>query len=624
MFLREQIVRSDGHDYKYLKVVENVWENGRTKQVTLINLGNVSRWPDGKLREAVEILGRFLSIDMADLASVDIANCRSLGPYLLLNHVWDELGLDQIITQAISVRAVSQLGMSAPAQMQAKGRSLQLPVAQYVRAMVFNRLVAPSSKKAVWEWLPRDVFVPGLVPDELPWHGYYRALEYLNEAKAPIEQALHARIANLFNRDLSLVFYDLTSTYFEGSHCGRSKYGYSRDHRPDCLQIEIGLLVDADGLTIGHEVFDGNVPDVKTVLGTLDRLKEDFGVRRCVFVSDDGMTSQENILAIEARGYEYITSLSLGKSVIGTALVRTCPPKKDFTRLADNLLIYPLKADAVEHAGGISCPAEESSTDYNLQDWEGCLQPDNLQDGNVRYIAAYNPVRAAATRRHRKERLRACLDYLQQRRAPRKSGPEAPFLGATKRKPSAASLRATEKQATQLIAKKRVQELIRIEQDPQGNWVGILNKEAIRQARKQDGLVILQTNSKTLTDSEIALGYRTLWKVENAFRHIKNLIRLRPIRHWSDPRVLGHVNICVLAYTLECLLERKLQQAKVPMTAYAALEEMRSLMVATLSTEQQQVTKRSKITQAQQIILNAVGVPPVPELWETANTTIKG
>ena len=562
MFVRKQNVKNDGHDYKYLKVVENVWEKGHTKQVTLVNLGNVTHWPKEKLHDLVEVLGRFLSMEVVNLADVEIFDCRSLGPFLILNHLWEEIGLDRIITQAIASRAVSH-----------KARPVLLPVAEYVRAMVFNRLVDPRSKKGVSEWLPRDVFIPGLIPEELSLHGYYRALEYLSEASTPIEQALHARFADLFNRDISLVFYDLTSTYFEGTQCELAKYGYSRDHRPDCLQIEIGLLVDADGLKIGHRVFGGNVADVATVLGTLESLQEDFKVRRCIFVADDGMASEDNLKAIEDKGYEYITSLSLGKSVVGAQLMQTCPPKKDFTVIEHNLLIHPLMADET-----------------------------------VRYIGTYNPLRAASTRRHRKERLRACLDYLKQRQELRS------------KRPSERSNRTTELQATQLIVSKRVQELIRLERDPQGNWVGRLNKEAIRRAKKQDGMLILQTNTKTLTDAEVATGYRTLWKVENAFRHIKNLIRLRQIRHWSDPRVLGHVCVCVLAYTLECLIERKLQQAKVPLSAREAITEMQSLMVATLKTEQRQVTKRSNITQTQQRILDAIGVPPVPTIWHEAKT----
>jgi transposase len=567
MFMREQTVKKDGRHYKYLKVVESVWEKGRTKQVTVANLGSVTNWTEEKLHDFVKVLARFVSMEVFSLAEVDFFDCRSLGPFLILNHLWEEIGLDEIITQVISSRAVSL-----------KARPVLLPVAKYVRAMVFNRLVDPLSKKGVSEWLPRDVFIPGLTPEDLSLHGYYRALEYLCDASTPIEQALHARFANLFNRDLSLVFYDLTSTYFEGTQCELAKYGYSRDHRTDCLQIEIGLLVDADGLTIGHRVFGGNVADVATVLGTLESLQEDFKVRRCIFVADDGMASEDNLKAIEDKGYEYITSLSLGKSAVGAQLMQTCPAKKDFTVIADNLLIHPLMIDPL------------------------------MADETVRYIGTYNPLRTASTRRHRKERLRACLDYLKQRQELRS------------KRPSERSDRTTQQQATQLIATKRVQELIRLERDPQGNWVGRLNKEAIRKAKKQDGLVILQTNTKTLTDVEVATGYRTLGKVENAFRHIKNIIRLRPIRHWSDPMVLGHVCVCVLAYTLECLIERKLQHAKVPLSAREVIKEMQSLMVATLKTEQRQVTKRGNITETQQRILAAIGVPPVPAIWDEVKT----
>jgi hypothetical protein len=92
----------------------------------------------------------------------------------------------------------------------------------------------------------------------------------LSEVKTQVEGALHRQVSHLFNRDVSLVFYDVTSACFEGTQCGKAKHGYSREHRPDLLQIEIGLMVDSEGMPIGHEVFDGNVKDVSTVLGALD------------------------------------------------------------------------------------------------------------------------------------------------------------------------------------------------------------------------------------------------------------------------------------------------------------------------------------------------------------------
>ena len=205
MFIREQIVRKNGRDYRYLKVVENRWDSGGSRQETLVNLGNVANWPAGKLEEAVRLLGRFLKMDLAELGDVRFSDCRQLGPYLPLAQLWSELGLDDIITRSLAARPIG------------------LPVSDYARAMVFNRLVSPTSKKAVWETMERDALVPGLMTN-LPLHGYYRALEYLSMAKLAIEKALHTRLKDLFNQDVSLVFYDLTSSYFEGKTCEIAQY----------------------------------------------------------------------------------------------------------------------------------------------------------------------------------------------------------------------------------------------------------------------------------------------------------------------------------------------------------------------------------------------------------------
>ncbi len=184
--------------------------------------------------------------------------------------------------------------------------------------------------------------------------------------KTQVEGALHRQVSHLFNRDVSLVFYDVTSACFEGTQCGKAKHGYSREHRPDLLQIEIGLMVDSEGMPIGHEVFDGNVKDVSTVLGALERLQKVFGVRRCVFVGDDGIASEENLAQIDATGYEYITSLSLGKSKIGQELLGGQRTPWRWTELEKTLRLEMLRS-------------EEGRT----------------------YVGAYNPATARTTRRHR-------------------------------------------------------------------------------------------------------------------------------------------------------------------------------------------------------------------------------
>jgi transposase len=550
MFVREQIVKRGSAQYCYLKVVESVRKGAGIRQKTLVNLGNVAGWPDGKLNEALKLLADFVGLDISELADVQFSDCRQLGQALVLSHLWEQLHLDRIIEQALA------------------GRRVEIDVAAYARTMVLNRLIAPCSKKAVWEWVGRDVLLPGIQESSLALHGYYRSLEYLSSAKVAIEKDLHTQVKDLFNQDLSLVLYDLTSTYFEGKGCDKAKHGYSRDHRPDLVQIEIGLLVDAEGIPIGHQVFDGNVKDLATVLPTLKRLTEDFKISRCIFVSDDGMASEENLNALTNAGYEYITSLSLGNSIVGSELIASMPAKAQFKRLTDNLAILTLR-----------------------------------KDGNLRYIATYNHDRARASRRHRRKRLQACIESLQHLQQP-------PKLRSRRRTPEQVC-----QVADRFLRRKASRDFFVLGSDAAGKLEWRLNLNALRREWRKDGFLILKTNAPALSDVEVAQAYRTLWRVENAFRHIKDVVDLRPIRHWKDPRVLGHVFVCVLAYTIERLMDKRLEAANLNMTAISALTEMDSLTVATLDVGDQTVRRRSRITPKQAQILAAVGVGQVPELW---------
>jgi hypothetical protein len=550
MFVRRLNLKKGDREYCYLKVVENVWRDGRSVQKTLVDFGSISAWPAGKLEELVGKLSNFLKMGLVALGDVRLRECRQLGPYLPLSRMWERLGLDEIIACALADRKVDSR------------------VIFCAKAMTLTRLVNPSSKKSVWESMSRDICIPGVNGEALPLQSYYRTLEYLSEAKNTIEKMIHSRLKHLFNQDVSLVFYDLTSSYFEGRRCPMAKRGYSREHRPDLLQIEIGLLVDAEGVPIGHEVFDGNVKDVTTVLDTLTRLREEFGVARCVFVGDDGMASEANLAEVEKRGYEYITSLALGKSLVGKKLLEKCRSVQSWTRLAENLWLHRLG-----------------------------------EQGRARYIGAYNPERAQTSWERRKRHIRDCIEYIGMLNAP-------PKLRSRKR--TADDILSL---AERYLRTKRCADYIRIRHGDSCPIDWNLDRDALRRVRRTDGMLILKTNSTTLTDAEVAHGYRTLWRVEDAFRHIKDGIGLRPIRHWNDARVLGHVFVCVLAYTLERLYDRALAKAGAQESARAAIEDLRSIIVATLDVEGRQLRRRSEITARQRQLLAAAGVGEVPELW---------
>ena len=556
VFLRKQIVNNHGAQYEYLRIVESVREKGRPVQKTLVNLGNTDKWDEPKLQQLIGILNDYLGnpLEMApaglSLGDVHYGDCRLLGPYLPLAHLWDRLGMDAILSRALGVRKVHS------------------SFTQCVKAMTLVRLVRPRSKKALWEMLGRDTEIPGVSAQDISLQGCYRALSYLDQAKDAVEKDVQQQLTHLFNQDVSLVFYDLTSAYFEGTSCPRAKRGYSREHRSDLLQIEIGLLVDAEGIPIGHEVFDGNVKDVKTVIGTLERLKKTFGVNRCVFVGDDGMASIDNFHEIEQHGYEYITSLSLGHSKIADSLCQNVRRPLEWSKLRDNLCMRSL-----------------------------------AQEGTCRYIGAYNPERARSSRRHRKEHLRACLTHLRHLQ----KGP----------KPHGRKLTPEEQliSAQNILRIKGCSHLMQAVLTPERRLTWTLDRAAWRLDTHRDGLMILRTNSKTLSDDEVAIGYRTLWRAENAFRSIKDTMRLRPIRHWNDSRVLGHVFVCVLAYMLQRLFERDLEKAGLPLSAQAALDELNNIVIATLEAHGQTLRRRSEITVRQRKILAAVGLSVVPEIW---------
>jgi len=554
MFVRKVPVKHGAVNYTYLRVVENERRQGRVVQKTVLNLGNLSNWSPERLETLVRSLSAFVGApepQRITLEQVSYGDCRVLGPYLPLAQLWERLGLDEIIRAAV------------------EGRGDSATVIACAKAMTFTQLVAPRSKLATWQRVREQAEIPGVEGAALPLHAYYRALSMLAAGKEEIERALHQRVKHLFNQDLTLVFYDVTSAYFEGTHCPRAKHGYSREHRPDLQQIEIGLLVDAEGLPIGHEVFDGNVKDVTTVLTTLQRLQQRFQVTRCVFVGDDGMASEDNLREIAAAGYEYITSLSLGNSRQGNALLAAAPPRRQWPEIPDS----------------------------NLR-----LQQLGERDG-VRYLGSYHPERAAANRARRQRRLRQCLDFLASLQAP-------PKLRSRQRTPE--QVRAL---AERFLRKKHCRRLVTVEGSGDEPLRWRLDKDAWRQERRQDGVLVLKTNSATLTDAEVVTGYRTLWRVEDAFRHLKDEIHLRPIRHWSDPRVAGHVLVCVLAYLLDRLYELELSRAGLAVTTRQALDRLASIMVATLKVADRRVRRRSTITPDQQRLLSAVGLPQIPELW---------
>jgi hypothetical protein len=175
-------------------------------------------------------------------------------------------------------------------------------------ALTLQRLLEPGSDLRGSKWV-QTVHAPGFEALRLPH--FYRALGILWKNKERIEEALYRRGLDLFNQELDLVFFDTTSTYFEGRAWeGWAKLGKSKDHRPDHLQLVLGVVMRRDGLPISCDIWPGNTADVKTVVPVIRTLQKRFRIRRVVFVCDRGMVSKKNLNAIRQAGYDYFYSRS--------------------------------------------------------------------------------------------------------------------------------------------------------------------------------------------------------------------------------------------------------------------------------------------------------------------------
>jgi Transposase DDE domain len=335
MFVREK--RINGYTYLYL--VETVREDGRAKQRIIKNLGRKEAvTASGTLDRLASSVARYAERAVV-LSQIEAGNpaglaCTRIGAPLLFGRLWEETGCRAVIEDLLS------------------GRAFEFAVERAIFATVLHRIMVSGSDRACETWLA-DYDLPGL--DGLALHHLYRAMAWLGEElsadeqggatpfaprtiKDLIEERLFERRRDLFS-ELSVVFMDTTSLSFAGAG-GETlgERGYSKDHRPELLQMIVGVVIDAAGRPVCSEMWPGNTADVSVLVPVLDRLRRRFGIGRVCVVADRGMISAPTIAALEDRGLEYV----LGARERTDNLVRTVV-------LADERPFTPL---CIPRAGG--------------------------------------------------------------------------------------------------------------------------------------------------------------------------------------------------------------------------------------------------------------------------------
>ena len=490
--------------YEYVSLVEAVRDGARTGHRTLLRLGEIGALREsGQLARIVAALQRHLDGEHLDVEALVADDARSIGAVTAVRALWCRLGLDVHFAKVGAERGAERLEHA-------------------VFAMVANRLADPCSKRRLPEWVVAEVAMPeGFAPPSTDQ--YYRALDAVAAATEVTEAALYGALTDLTNLDLRLVCYDLTSTYFEGSTRPSQRFpsrafGYSRDHRSDRPQVVVGLLCTSDGVPIAHHVFAGNTADVTTLPGVLADLQQRFAVGPICVVADRGLISADNLDIVAGHGFDHVLATRLHRDP-------TCA----------EALQLSVRADAT----WVPVPAAHSAAcDVTLEDGRRAVVVANVD-------------------RHRRDTLRT---------AELVARTETKLLALEERVRAGRLVDAGKigRAAQRILGPSGVGHLFDVEID-QGRFLYHYDEAAFDYEELLAGRYVLITSLTVTqaTTAQIVMAYRQLQAVEHRFRVLKDFLHLRPVRHWTERRVRGHIAVCVYAAVIEALIARALAAADV-------------------------------------------------------------
>lgn len=545
MFLRTVQAKQGTRVYNYLRLVESYKVSGRTKQRIIANIGNTETLNPKKLEALIKGLIKYTNQNWYTKEQLSSEKSYKYGDVLLVKSVWDSLGITENINHLLH------------------NKNPEFNVANACFLMVLNRLLDPIPKIGISQWYKNKIYLDGIAKDTLEPHHFYRTLDYLYYMKDSLEASLFNQLVNLLNLDLSIVFYDLTSTYFEGTECEIAEFGYSRDSRPDTRQIVLGLVVTRTGIPIAHEVFNGNTADKSTVQDAVNKLKKKFNIQQCIFVGDRGLVSQPNLDFIQESSYQYIVALRKRQSASTFEIIE--PDLTKYTQIKDNLLAL------------------------------------DISSGDTRYIICHN-----------KDKVKDDLEF--RNRAIEEAKEKLLKLEESIAKGRIREEKAITVRVVKSLIKKHALKFFDFSFKPAFSWhlrTDIVAKEALL-----DGKYILYTDVKeqALSTKEVINAYKNLTQVEHAFRTMKDFIRLRPIYHWNETRVKAHVFICVLSYLIEKIIDNTLTQKGIQNSAITALNWLDDLRVVENKLGNQTLMCTTRLEKEQKEILSAFGIKNIPRV----------
>jgi len=378
---------------------------------------------------------------------------------------------------------------------------LTFDLRKLVFTMVASRFVKPGSKLKIYEHWQKRLY-PEMIEGEIPLHQLYRALDLLALHKEEIEERLFWCNRDLLNMEVDVVLYDLTTLRFESvrEDLGElRKFGYSKERRSDCTQVVLGLLVDPEGVPLGFEVYPGNTFEGHTVANIVAKMRKKFKVRRFIFVGDRGLFSDKNLKALRQKDKK--SKADNGEFIVGMKL-------------------------------GVFKKRHEEFYDFNryhFLDKAETLAIYETTHHDDRCIITWSKTRADRDRKARENILEKIRKKLSKKKITSKT----------------------------FVSNKTYQRYVKGLDDGKHFT---LNEDAIAEDATRDGYFGIITNVTDMKAEEIVSNYKQLWIVEDAFGELKGSLKSRPVFHWKDHRIVGHLVLCFLAYLCEALLTQALRE----------------------------------------------------------------
>jgi len=536
MFLRATTRKKDGKEHRYFSVVENKRvSGGRVVQRHVLYLGEINSSQELTWRRSIEVLDeatqgpRTLALFPEDRCEEVVADAsivrlkltqlrlerpRQWGACWLALKLWEQLGLDEFWGERL-----------APSR---KGTRFD----QVLFVLVAYRLLSPGSEWRLHRhWFERSALGDLLGADVAlaDIHTLYACHDRLLEHKEAVFDHLVGRWRDLFNASFDVLLYDLTSTYFESDppldEEDKRRHGYSRDHRPDCVQVVIALVVTPEGFPLAYEVLAGNTADCTTLKDFLARIERQYGKARRVWCMDRGVPTEEVLAQMRAADppVHYL---------VGT-------PKGRLTRLEQALLDEPWHA--ARPGVQVKLLAQDGELYVFAESRDRVAKERSMRQGQLKWLWQ---------RLNKLSTMKLTRDALLMK------------LGAARTKAPAAW------RLIELAVPKRG-----------AGFTYQLDHHKLRQVRRREGRYLLRTNLSASDPAQLWQFYLQLVEVEAAFKTLKGDLAIRPIFHQDQPRIEAHIFIAFLAYCLHVTLGQQLKALAPGLTPRSVLEKFAAVQM---------------------------------------------